>query len=108
MSKEDALNIIYNYILGEDSILVSLRMGDGLNEQHYSQLIEAMKLLTKEYKDKSEVPKKLALCFVDISNFFYFNEGIYSSEVQDRLENAVHEISQVANELFESNMDIQQ
>jgi hypothetical protein len=41
-----------------------------------------------EYKNYETVPKKLALCFVDISNYFYFNEGYYSEEESNRMEYA--------------------
>ncbi|WP_396631806.1 hypothetical protein, partial [Lysinibacillus sp.] len=70
MNKNNALNSIYENILGEHSILIQLRNGEGLNEVKYSELITAMKILIAEYKSFEVVPKKLALCFVDISNFF--------------------------------------
>jgi hypothetical protein len=102
MKKDKALETVYNSILGDHSILLQLRNGDGLDEALYGELVAAMKLLIEEYKGQDVVPKKLALSFVDISNYFYFNEGKYSEEYQDRLEDAVHEISQLANELFKS------
>ncbi|MGE8036675.1 hypothetical protein [Lysinibacillus sp. NPDC093692] len=100
MKVEEALAIVYEFTIGDNSILRELRGGKGLNQQSYKLLIEAMKKLIEEYKDKSEVPKKLALCFVDINNYFYFNEGKYTEEEERELEDAVHEISYLAEELF--------
>ncbi|MFJ7886716.1 hypothetical protein ACIQYL_01350 [Lysinibacillus xylanilyticus] len=100
MKVEEALEIVYENTIGDNSILRELRGGKGLNQQSYKLLIEAMKMLIEEYKDNSEVPKKLALCFVDINNYFYFNEGKYTEEEKE-LEDAVHEISSLAGQLFE-------
>ena len=99
MKVEEALEIVYENTIGDNSILRELRGGKGLNQQSYKLLIEAMKKLIEEYKDKSEVPKKLALCFVDISN--YFNEGKYTKEEEEEFEDVVHEISSLAEKLFE-------
>lgn len=101
MNVEEALKIVYENTVGDNSILRELRGGKGLNQQSYKLLIEAMKKLIEEYKGKSEVPKKLALCFVDINNYFYFNEGKYTEEEERELEDAVHEISSLAGQLFE-------
>ncbi|KOP80181.1 hypothetical protein AMS59_01910 [Lysinibacillus sp. FJAT-14745] len=100
MKVEEALKIVYENTIGDNSILRELRGGKGLNQQSYKLLIEAMKKLIEEYKDKSEVPKKLALCFVDINNYFYFNKGKYTEEEEKELEDAVHEISYLAEKLF--------
>ena len=48
------------------------------------------------------MPKQLALCFVDISNYFYFHEGKYSQAEMDRMEDAAHKLSELANQLFDS------
>ncbi|MEC1180010.1 hypothetical protein P9B03_16030 [Metasolibacillus meyeri] len=101
MDKHAALNLIYENILGEDSILLQLRRGGGLDENKFHELINAMQFLIVEYKNIDVVPKKLALSFVDISNYFYFNEGKYSLDQQNAIEDAVQEIAQLANELFD-------
>ncbi|KUF34856.1 MULTISPECIES: hypothetical protein [Lysinibacillus] len=101
MNKNEALNCVYENILGEHPILIQLRNGEGLNEDKYSELITAMKRLIVEYKSLEVTPKKLALSFVDISNYFYLNEDKYSLDKQNRIEDAVQEISQLANELFD-------
>lgn len=101
MNKNEALNLVYENILGEHSILIQLRRGEGLNEDRFNELVTAMQFLIVEYKDLDIVPKKLALSFVDISNYFYFNEDKYSLEEQNLIEDAVQKISQLANELFD-------
>ncbi|MEY9971996.1 hypothetical protein ABH966_002370 [Lysinibacillus sp. RC46] len=100
MKVEEALEIVYEYTIGDNSVLHSIRVGLGLNEKNYHSLIEAMKVLITEYSNKPEVPKKLALCFVDISKYFYFHDGKYSTEEEEKFEDAIHEIAYLAEELF--------
>lgn len=100
MNKEDALQTVYKHILEDGSILIKLREGQGLDEAAYTKLLQSMQVLIQEFKNSDTVPKKLALCFVDISNYFYFNEGKYSESEQDQIEDACHRISELANELF--------
>ncbi|WP_342512344.1 hypothetical protein MKY34_17225 [Sporosarcina sp. FSL K6-1522] len=100
MNKNEALHVVYENILGEHSILQQLREGGGLNKDRFNALVTAMEFLIVEYKNVDVVPKKLALSFADISNYFYFNEDKYSLDEQNLIEDAVHKISQLANEMF--------
>ena len=100
MNVNEALDIVYDCTIGNNSIMIPLREGLGLNEQSYKLFLEAMKILIEEYKDKSEVPKKLASCFIDITKYFNFIEGKYSREDEEKLEDVNHEISFLVEELF--------
>ena len=60
-----------------------------MNEDKYSELITAMKILIAEYKSLEVVPKKLTLSFVDSTNYFYSDEDKYSFDEQNRIEDAV-------------------
>ena len=59
-----------------------------------------MNILIDSYKDNEEIPKRLALCFVDISVRFSFNENWYNEKERDRLEDAANELSYLAEKLF--------
>ena len=100
MAIHEALEIINQSLLGENSLLVNLRRGDGLNDEQWQAFREAMRVVTAFYKDKDSVPKKLALAFVDVSNYFYFHEGKYTQQEANKLEDAAQEIVQMADELF--------
>lgn len=41
MKVEEALDIVYEYTVGDNSVLYSIRVGLGLNEKNYHSLIEA-------------------------------------------------------------------
>lgn len=97
---ENHLNIVYKFLLENESILLDMRRGEGLNDSKYKKLLESINYLTEQYRNSEVIPKKLALCFIDISNYFYFNKQLYSTEEQNKLEDAAHKISELANALF--------
>lgn len=101
MSEVDALEIVEKRLLGQNSILVKIKMGYGFDKNEYDELVVSIKILTNIYREAILVPKRLALAFVDISNYFYINEGLYSDEDLNKMEDAVHEIVELANVLFE-------
>ncbi|WP_430931176.1 hypothetical protein [Saccharicrinis sp. 156] len=100
MNKCDATNIIIDGLLGEESIPVKLRTERFFDNEKYSKVKEAVLFLVDEYKDKSMVPKDLALCFVDISNHFYVSENVFSEDLICKIEDAGFELSELANKLF--------
>lgn len=100
MTTEEALNVIFDGLLGEESILVKLRNKEGLDEEKYASVLEAIDVLKNAYKDQEYIPKKLALAFLDISNYFDFSEEWYSEEEQEKIEDAGLQLVQAADELF--------
>ena len=52
------------------------------------------------YQKETLVPKELALCFVDISNHFYVEEGFFEESEIEKIEDVAHELSELANKLF--------
>lgn len=101
MNEIEALAIIENHLLSENSILVKMRCREGLDEIAHTELLEAMKYLTEIYKNSTLVPRRLALAFVDVSNFFFINESLYSIDDLKRMEIAAQEILELANILFD-------
>ncbi len=102
MNRKTALAKVYEGILSDDSILVGMRRGAGLDDERFETVVEAIEFLIQDLKESRTVPKQLALCFVDISNYFYFHEGKYSQAEMDRMEDAAHKLSELANQLFDS------
>jgi hypothetical protein len=100
MTTEEALNVIYDGLLGEQSVLVKLRNKEGLDEEKFASIIEAIDVLKIAYKDQENIPKKLALAFLDVSNYFIFSDEWYPEEEQEKIEDAGHQLTQAADELF--------
>jgi hypothetical protein len=101
MNKEEAIEIVYSALLGETSIPVSIRNMDGVDKIQYEELKKSILFLIDYYKDKDDVPKKLAQVFVDISNFFFVPNLNYSEEDHELFEDYGIELTALASELFD-------
>jgi hypothetical protein len=95
-----ALREVDELLLGENSILLQIRARQGLDRARFDQLVKAIEVLIAHYRHRSDVPKQLALAFVDISNYFYYKEDYYPMPVLIELEDAAHKLSYLAQELF--------
>ena len=101
MTEEKALNTVYENLMGLSSITVALRNKQGLNKDKYDKTVEALNYLITLYADKKEVPKKLALCMVDIYGAFDFKEDFYSSKKErEEIEDAGIQLQELAIDLF--------
>jgi len=96
-----AHDTVYENILGAESILVALRMRQGLDNERFQRLTAAIQLLIEHYRDQREVPKRLALAFVDISNYFFYKDGVYPPGALEQIEDAGIELTQLASQLFD-------
>ncbi|MFK7050541.1 hypothetical protein FLACOL_00241 [Flavobacterium columnare] len=101
MNQEEAIKNVYNALLSETSIPVSIRNMEGVDKVQYEELKKNIIFLIDYYKDRDNVPKKLALAFVDISNYFFVPNLNYSEEDSERFEDYGIELSELANKLFD-------
>ncbi len=101
LTRDEAISYVVNTILGPESILIGVREGCGINDKEFSQLCTVIEFLINEFKNDEYVPKELALCFLDISNFFYFREGFYSVKDSEKLEDCAITLTDLGNRLFE-------
>ncbi|MEY9974771.1 hypothetical protein ABH966_005188 [Lysinibacillus sp. RC46] len=72
MGTEEAIAIIYDGLVSENSVPVKIRTYRELDSDLLNQVREALNVLTQYYKDKETVPKKLAIAMVDINSAFSF------------------------------------
>lgn len=102
MTYTDDLATVERLLIGANSIPVQLRMGEGLDEDSYIELTRALERLIEYYAQRPEVPKSLALAFVDVGTAFAYAPGTYPDDQLERLEDIGHELSQLGQELFSS------
>lgn len=100
MNTETALQIVHKNLLGENSIPVKIRSIEKVNENDFSELTLAINFLIHEYKNSESIPKKLALAFVDISNYFFVSNLNYSEKEIELFEDYGIELLRLAEELF--------
>ena len=97
---EDYINIIEEGITGENSLPNKLRNQKFFDKAAYEKVIKATEQLIKHYKEEELVPKRLCLCFVDISNHFFVDEKYFKEDEINEIEDAGMKLSELGNELF--------
>lgn len=100
MDIEKAVDVIYNGLVSEDSVLVQLKATRKLDLEQLDQIREALDFTISYYKDKKLVPKKLAIAMVDIAGAFFFRRGDFDDELLFKLEDIGMELQEKALELF--------
>jgi hypothetical protein len=100
MTPETALGLVYEALLGSNSIPQQLRGRQGLDPQQFDQLTTALRWLTVHYAAQPVVPKRLALCLVDIYGAFSFREGFYPPAERNQIEDAGLLLQDLATELL--------
>jgi hypothetical protein len=62
----DKLELLKELLLGEGGLLISLRLGDGLNKEKVQKICDVLTELASDWQSKDLIPKKAANLFVDI------------------------------------------
>lgn len=100
--KEKILNIIEDELIGVNSIPAKLRNEHFFDKEAFQKLINALEVAIEIFKDQIQVPKKLALCFIDISNHFFVDDKFFSQDEIEVIEDAGMKLSELANKLFDN------
>ncbi|WP_152650315.1 hypothetical protein [Demequina aestuarii] len=100
MSIQNDLRTVERLMLSEHSIPMRLRMHQGMDEDAYSDLAAALERLIDYYANHSDVPKRLALAFVDVGAAFAYPQGAYPDDELARIEDVGQELSQMGQLLF--------
>ncbi|MGI4743355.1 MAG: hypothetical protein ACRYG7_50025 [Janthinobacterium lividum] len=100
MTHETALQLVYERLLGNDSIPQKLRRKEGLDQARFDQLTGALRWLIAYYATREAVPKQLALCLVDSYGAFSFREGFYPEADRVIIEDAGLLLQELATDLF--------
>ncbi|WP_338840523.1 hypothetical protein [Flavobacterium ginsenosidimutans] len=100
METEKALQIVFEKLIEENSIPSKIRNINNVEHAEYCELINAINFLIESYKINPNIPKKLALAFVDISNYFFVSNLNYSEEDLERFEDYGIELSALGQKLF--------
>ncbi|MCD9584878.1 hypothetical protein [Tenacibaculum maritimum] len=99
--EKEAIEIIYEGLIGVNSIPNDIRIKKEFNIDKLNKIKSAINVLTPLYKDKISVPKKLAVCFIDIYGMFQFKEDFFSEEELIMYEDIGIELQDLAYQLFE-------
>ncbi|HEY7306309.1 MAG TPA: hypothetical protein VH601_19450 [Bryobacteraceae bacterium] len=102
MSEEEAVSAIDELLVGDQSIPGKLAMKKGIDEEAVARLESAIETLMPIYKVRNDIPKKVAAAFLDLAADFDRTMPLYSSELQDRIEDLKLHIISLGYDLFGS------
>ena len=100
MDIEQAIEIIYNGLVSENSVPVQLRANRYLDLEKLEQVRKALDFATNYYIGETHVPKKIAMAMVDIYGAFSFKKGFFEEKMLVELEDIGIELQEKAMELF--------
>lgn len=100
MNIEQAINIIFDGLVSENSIPVKLRAYRELDLKQLDQVREALDFALEYYKGRTYVSKKIAMAMIDIQGAFFFRKGDFDDIVLVKLEDIGIELQERAIELF--------
>ncbi|OCA90347.1 hypothetical protein A8F94_00120 [Bacillus sp. FJAT-27225] len=76
-------------ILGDNGLIIPLRLGYGLNSEKVSEIIKVLDHLSEEWAESEYIPKKAAEMFANFYVAAYSTLGLYNDEVGLKIEDAV-------------------
>lgn len=90
-------------LLLDEGILVSLRLGDGLNQDKVESICKVLEELSREWEQNDFIPKKAADLFVDFYPAMESACGLYTDEEQTIIMDAANKIMEFIRECIKSN-----
>ncbi|GKQ49101.1 hypothetical protein [Pseudomonas syringae] len=101
MNAESAVELVCARLVEENSIPVKIRTRNIVSDEEVGELLQAVDFLISYYKERDDIPKKLALAFVDIYVGFNVVAEFYSGIEIQRFEDIGITLQEKAYELFE-------
>jgi len=99
----DKLAYLEELLLNDEGLLISLRLGNGLNMEKIDLICGILKELSDEWKKDDVIPKKAANLFVDFYQAIESSCGLYNDEKQIQIMNAADKIMDLIRECVEIN-----
>lgn len=96
------IKIIEQELIGDNSIPCKLRNEHFFDKQAFKKLVNSIHKAIDFYKDQDNIPKRIALCFVDVSNNFFVDSNFFTESEMEEIEDAGMELSKLANQLFDN------
>ena len=100
MKIEQAINIVYEGLVGENYIPAQLRAYRRLDRKQLVIVNENLDFAISYYKNKKLTPKKLAIAMVDIAGAFFFKASDFEKEFLIELEDIGMNFQEKALKLF--------
>ncbi len=96
MTESECYAIIHRDLGSDTSLLVRVRMGDGVDMERFRELCCAMRELRNIWHGRELVPKAVACRLVEVRTLIWAQREWYKGEERERVERAADELGQLA------------
>ena len=92
MDSFDKVEQLKELLLGDTGLLVSLRLGDGLDNEKVMEIINILKKLKLEWEKENTIPKKAVDLFIDFYPVMESASVLYSDNESNMIMDAADKI----------------
>lgn len=93
---------LFELIVGEEGLIVTLRCDNKFNEEKYFEIKQKLEILIFEWKKQQAIPKKAMLAIVELIECLAGGSRFWEEEEMIKVEDASIEIKEIVNELYET------
>lgn len=101
MTPEQAVDALFEGLLGPDALDVKLRERRGLDRAQLARVEEALHVAVAAYAQADAVPRRLAGALFNLESGLHQGRVYYSDAEQDEIQDALDRLSQIAWAMFE-------
>lgn len=89
---DNKLELLEELLLGDNGLLISLRLAGGLNNDKVDKVCEVLDKLASDWEDQDTIPKKAADLFIDFYPAMESVCGLYEEDEVVEIMNAADKI----------------
>lgn len=89
---EDYVETLEKLMIGEEGLLIKLRLGEGLQKSKVQEICQVLTFLRDDWFEKDVIPKRAAELFVDFYAAMESSVGLYSEEKEKEIMDAADQI----------------
>lgn len=89
---DDKLELFEELLLGDEGLLISLRLARGLSNEKVDKVCEVLDKLASDWENQDSIPKKAVDLFVDFYPAMESTCGLYEEDELIEIMNAVDKI----------------
>lgn len=101
MEITEAVHVLSRHLSAPEGLLYKLSRGQGLDHDGYRELVQALRLMADDWKDREEVPKNIVALVYAIDKAFETSSFDYRDAEGEIIRKCSMEITSILIDMFE-------
>lgn len=93
---------LFELIVGEDGLLVTLRCDNKFDEEKYTEIKSKLRILISAWKEEDQIPKKAMLAIIELAVGLTRGSRFLNEAEDIKVEDASFEILDIIYDLYET------